>query len=370
MKRILFSVFVMLYAIILSFSTIRAERLKQVVDIYYIHLYDSMTISAWGISELSVTVSVRPDGMISIPLAGDVMALGKTPEQLALDLEKALENDIFNPRVTVVMNEFHKPVVYILGEVANAGEFVLTRPQMLLELLAEAKLMHPYLKNQNITLIRDGNTQNISIGDGSYAASFALEDGDVIYVSYNERNLVYVFGDVDSPGPHSIPDNSTDLILLLSKAQGIKGPISGISVNIIQKSKSNIFNLTNIPDDFQMKPGDIILVSAQIVTVSGAIGMPGVYDYIEGYTLMDYINKAGGATSDAALDEIEIRRSKNNVTDIVIANLNNSEGSNLSVMMHDVIIVRKKKLSKFQIFSRDILPTLRDVIIITTLIDN
>jgi len=83
---------------------------------YVIGDEDMLQISVWGNPELSVTVPVRPDGMISIPLAGDVAASGSTPQELKKTLEKNLARFIKTPVVTVMVTAINSFKVYVFGD--------------------------------------------------------------------------------------------------------------------------------------------------------------------------------------------------------------------------------------------------------------
>lgn len=72
-------------------------------EVYKIGVGDGLSISVWRNPELSVSVPVRPDGMISVPLVGDIQAAGKQPLELAQILTGKLESFIRNPQVTVVV---------------------------------------------------------------------------------------------------------------------------------------------------------------------------------------------------------------------------------------------------------------------------
>ena len=73
------------------------------VDEYVLGPTDEIQISVWRNADLSMVVPVRPDGRVSMPLIGDVQATGKTPEQLANEIEIGLTGFIREPQVTVVV---------------------------------------------------------------------------------------------------------------------------------------------------------------------------------------------------------------------------------------------------------------------------
>ncbi|QSX77673.1 XrtA/PEP-CTERM system exopolysaccharide export protein [Agrilutibacter solisilvae] len=74
-------------------------------DAYLIGVDDMVQVSVWRNPELGVTAPVRPDGMISVPLVGDVVAGGRTPDDVAKDLQAKLGAYVREPQVTVILTE-------------------------------------------------------------------------------------------------------------------------------------------------------------------------------------------------------------------------------------------------------------------------
>lgn len=70
---------------------------------YKMAVGDQLQISVWKNPELSVSAPIRPDGKVSVPLIGEVMAVGNTPEQLAADVERKLAAYLKSPNVTVIL---------------------------------------------------------------------------------------------------------------------------------------------------------------------------------------------------------------------------------------------------------------------------
>src|SRR3954470_11860330 len=82
---------------------------------YTIGPSDTLLISVWKEPDLTATLPVRPDGMISVPLLDDVKAAGLTPMELAASLREKLKRYVADPRVTVVVTQMNSQRVYILG---------------------------------------------------------------------------------------------------------------------------------------------------------------------------------------------------------------------------------------------------------------
>ncbi len=86
-------------------STPRINPEAQAVDAYRIGVDDVIRVAVWQNPDLNVTVPVRPDGRISVPLVGDVEAGGRTPEEVSIEIKTALEKFVRNPQVTVIIDQ-------------------------------------------------------------------------------------------------------------------------------------------------------------------------------------------------------------------------------------------------------------------------
>ncbi len=92
---------------------------------YTIDIRDVLEISVWQSEELNKTVKVRPDGKISFPLVGDLKVKGLTPAQASKQLENLLAFYIKEPKVSVGITESGGKKVFVLGEVAHPGAYVI-----------------------------------------------------------------------------------------------------------------------------------------------------------------------------------------------------------------------------------------------------
>jgi polysaccharide biosynthesis/export protein len=77
----------------------------QAVEAYRIGVDDVIRVAVWQNPDLNVTVPVRPDGRISVPLVGDIEAGGRTPEEVSAEITGKLENYVRNPQVTVIVDQ-------------------------------------------------------------------------------------------------------------------------------------------------------------------------------------------------------------------------------------------------------------------------
>jgi polysaccharide biosynthesis/export protein len=105
---------------------------------YILGADDMLRISVWKEPDMSVTLPVRPDGKISMPLLDDVQAAGMTPMQLAGSLREKLKKYIADPRVTVVVTAMNSQRVFVLGEVTHTGPMPLLPHMTVLQALSTA----------------------------------------------------------------------------------------------------------------------------------------------------------------------------------------------------------------------------------------
>jgi polysaccharide biosynthesis/export protein len=107
---------------------------------YVIGADDVLHISVWKEQELTNTLPVRADGMISMPLLNDVQAAGLTPMQLAASITDKLKKYVTDPRVTVVVTQINSKRIYVTGEVGRSGAMNLTPQMTVLQALSSVGL--------------------------------------------------------------------------------------------------------------------------------------------------------------------------------------------------------------------------------------
>jgi polysaccharide biosynthesis/export protein len=122
---------------------------------YIIGNGDILEIVTWKEEDFSrEEIIVRLDGMISFPLLDDVMAAGKTPTQLKLDIQDGLKAYVSEPHVTVTVRSAASKRFYILGEVVNTGEYPLTKNLTVLQAFALAGGFTEWASKKEIILFR------------------------------------------------------------------------------------------------------------------------------------------------------------------------------------------------------------------------
>jgi polysaccharide export outer membrane protein len=130
---------------------------------YLIGSGDILNINVWRESEISQKLVVRPDGMITLPLVGDVAAAGQTPEQLADVVSKRLETVLTNPQVSVIVAEVHSKFYVVVGQVAKPGEYPLTRPTSVIEAVSQAGGFRDFAKPGKMYVLHTVNGKRIRV---------------------------------------------------------------------------------------------------------------------------------------------------------------------------------------------------------------
>ncbi len=151
-------------------------RPASVAPNYIIGADDSLQITVWGSPDLSATMPVRPDGMITLPNIGDVLAAGRTPMQLTADITARVAKLVIDPHVTVTVLQVNSKQVFLIGEVIRVGPLNITPGMNVLQAIASAGGLTPYANKKHIYILRGdpGHQQTIP-----FDYSKAIKKGDM-----------------------------------------------------------------------------------------------------------------------------------------------------------------------------------------------
>ena len=156
---------------------------------YRIGREDVLEVVVWHEPELTRVVPVRPDGKISLPLAGELVAAGKTPAELQTELTHVLSPYIKDTSVAVLVREINGPKVFVLGEVHHPGSFPLRGPLSVVQAIALAGGRGDFAGDDVVWLRqgKDGKSDRVRLSfdemvKGEVAGALWLRSGDVLYV--------------------------------------------------------------------------------------------------------------------------------------------------------------------------------------------
>jgi polysaccharide export outer membrane protein len=157
---------------------------------YIIGPGDVLQVSVWKETDFTVSVNVRFDGKVTLPLVGDVQAEGRTPEQLGGDLEQRLSEYIELPQVTVSVTEPNSARYFVIGKVGKQGAYPFTGPVTVVQALALAEGFQEFAKRDKVFVIRVENGKQIGLqveydrleGGKDLESNILLQPGDTIVV--------------------------------------------------------------------------------------------------------------------------------------------------------------------------------------------
>lgn len=251
----------------------------------------TLTIYAGGEKQQQVDLTVSPGGTINVPLLGNVEAAGLTPGILEKNIYDPLAMDYFvDPRVTLIIKEYHSLRYYISGAVRNPGLYEMTARTTLMELIAKAGGVTG--ERGNVAYVLRGADQkgerNLKADDqaganeplkvdlqnlldkGDMSRNFLLQTGDVVYIPL-ERSLdlaqskIYVEGEVNKPGVYAFQPGLKALNACIM-AGGFTKYAAANRARIVRKQgdSQKIINI-NLEDvkkgiipDVKLEPGDLI----------------------------------------------------------------------------------------------------------------
>ena len=156
---------------------------------YKIGPEDVLHVSVWESKELTMSVVVRPDGKISLPLIQDVQAEGLTAAELADALQARLLTYVKDPQVAVVVLQVNAPKIYVLGNVAKPGSYTLRGETSVLQALSLAGGFTQFASPKRIRLVRGtGSRQEVrqlnynTMIEAGGEGNLLLRPGDTVVV--------------------------------------------------------------------------------------------------------------------------------------------------------------------------------------------
>lgn len=161
--------------------------------LYVVGPGDNINIFVWRNPDLSITVPIRPDGRVSIPLVEDLQVSGKTPTQLAREIEKALGAYVKDPLVTVIVTGFVGPYfqqVRVVGEAAKPQALPYREHMTALDVMIAVGGLTEFAAGNRAKIVRvvDGKQKEIRvylddlIKDGEIEQNVNILPGDILII--------------------------------------------------------------------------------------------------------------------------------------------------------------------------------------------
>jgi len=331
-----------------SFSSFANESSP---NYYTLGTNDVLEIRLWGYPELTTSTVVQPDGMISLPLNGQIIAAGKTLTELRIEIANELKKiltSLGTDQVSLTLINFGTINISVLGEVKNPGIYPLTGRVDVLKAISASSGLTDKAGLVNATIIRkDQVTLPVDLEKlfllNDLSQNYTLESGDSLYIpkAFAITNIS-IAGEVNSPGLYSL-EGKVDILKAISACRGVTEKanlkdaiITKMDNNTIPVDLEKLFLQNDLSQNYTLESGDSLFVPLSLennIYVLGQVNSPGLYPIKDECTVVKAITLAGGYTANARLKScVVIRRFPRD-----------EEGLKMqTITLNDVKIIREK----------------------------
>ncbi len=246
---------------------------ESVNPVYLLDSGDSVRVDVFGRQEVSGKFVIGPDGMITLPLVGDVFLNQLTREQAQAALDRRLREYFSHPHVTIGVEDYASNVVTVLGRVASAGRQRFPHPPTLAEVLANAGALPIMDKQATLTrcAIMRGREKLIWVDlkallNGDLSHNFRMKKGDIVFIPDSSETAVYVLGAVLKPGSYRLTPSMT-VLDVLAQAGGPSADAASNRIGIYRASsrQASIIDFAeligaNRTVNYVLEDGDVLFV--------------------------------------------------------------------------------------------------------------
>lgn len=299
---------------LLTFITIMLVCIPCFLSAYQIGADDTLKIVVLNAQEISGDYTVSPDGIITLPMVGDIQVSKKDIDEIKQEITDKLSARIKNPEVYINISKPTNNVVYVNGLVGKSGAFPIKDGWGLPEIIAvsgDFKLSEEQNTNDLVFDIKsiDGSSKLVKYTD-MLTSDYKAKAGDIIKVDIYNAVSINVVGKVNTPGIKRLSGNNNNIMAAIAMAGGFTSDANYSKVTIYDNSgNSQTLNLSAFIDGNNPKAkntaialtdNSTIVVPEIItgITVLGWVNKPGYYKIRpdEKVTLADVIALAGGGT--------------------------------------------------------------------------
>lgn len=257
-------------------------------DVLFITVWDHPELTAPSGPQQQIFANgrlVRPDGTLYYPYIGNVAVAGLDLDQVRQQLSKHLAEYVQEPQIDVNVITFASQRVWLNGAFRDTGTQPITvTPLTLAEALGKAQVDSTQANLSDLTLQRDGVDYHLDLDAMRHGlhgpADIYLKDGDHLYLGYNDRQQVYLMGEVTQPRALTFKTSDMSLTQALGNVGGLNQNTSkGRAVYVIrgvadlEQTPATVYQLDVhspsalvLADNFKLHAGDVVYVGAAGVT--------------------------------------------------------------------------------------------------------
>lgn len=295
------------------------ERSEAAAD-YRIGDDDELAISVYGDTDLSKTQLVRPGGKIAFPLVGEIMASGRTPEELSREIAQRLTPYVKNPRVTVIISKFNSRRLSVLGEVKTPGIVGYSSDITLLEAVSRGGGLTEDADLLGALLVRGGEIEPVDFyalfKRGDMSQNAVMKAGDAVLIPSVKDKKVLVLGQVTKPLVVALTPALT-LVEAIARAGGLTDSADLAGALLVREGRAEpvdfdrLFRKGDLSQNALLKANDVVMIpniADKKVFVLGEVAKAQVLSLRAGTTLVEAISTAGGFTINAKRSNVLIVR--------------------------------------------------------------
>ncbi len=297
---------------------------------YRLGVGDELQITVSNHPDVDSAVMVRPDGKITLPRVGDLLATGKTTSRLSQEIEKILARTLNNARVQVIVKSAAARQARIMGAVKTPSAYNVKNTTRVVDLISMAGGLDAKVSRVTGQLIRGSDIIPLdveaAIRNPTGRANIAVRPDDLVQLQARDfaRQLT-VTGNVAAQGAFDLDENLT-VTKLLAQAGGLKPGAALKRAHVLRAGVPIPLDLSEIEsgsvsadsplNTFKFQPGDVLVVPENTarVNIMGQVARPASYLLPEdaGQTsILSLLSQAGGPTENANLSDVTLTRMVN-----------------------------------------------------------
>src|SRR5579872_143261 len=284
--------FALACALLLLAGFAGTARADSASNTYLIHGNDQLNVVVYGDQSLTQTVTVLPNGFITLPLVGPVHVGNQTPDQAAQTITRALQKFVKHPVVTVSVAQQGPLNVLVLGNVKTPGKYSLPPNSHITDAIAAAGGVGPVDGPYPDARVGSstGTASSVSLQkllhDGDTSQNVAVQDSSIVYIPSPVQITVEVLGSVDHPGDVQLnegdrlsmaiakagnsPTANSDLNRIHITRTLPNGQVQNFDVNLYQKLEQG-----DLSKDLVMEKGDVVFVPQSHGKIANNLGAAG-----------------------------------------------------------------------------------------------
>ncbi len=358
---------------------------------YVLGAEDVLEITVRNFAELNNTVTVRPDGKISMPRAGTVVASGKTTAQLSKEIQGRLSKTLNFAYVQIVVKQARAQQARIIGAVKSVGTYDVKRGMRLMDLVAQAGGLSTKPNRVSGRLIRAGQVSQLNVADAlkqpDGVANIALKPNDLVVLDAADYSKqITVMGEIARPGAYDLDEDLT-VMALLAQAGGPTDKAALRQGSILRAGVPVLTDLSDIQESvlpansalsrFKFEAGDVLSIPENNArfAVMGQVAKPSYYllpENAKQATLLQALSQAGGELAGSDLSQASITRIVAGQSVVVPVNLATMRSGqvpdDITLQNGDVLLIPKRQERKVSVIGQIARPGTYDLASDSTLL--